>query len=344
MTYYRYNALDIAAYIKWTGIPADTERMYLDLLFQMREQILARPLAKDFESFTQAVFREMYHVWARGFENEFSDVNLIAPEGSAALFCDQEFLALESYMKLLSLHLILTENLPYVRINFVGLPLLIGIEGEFSEFEKNLGVAAEMLRLVTTDDRGNNINLVHGIPSEPICLGLQSEFRKALFGSGGYRIRRSNDYQEKMRLLREKSRREQEVREILRSGTDSRRDHKGFLPGIPIYFTGSAPTGAITATGAPADQSEPVEAIEAVEPAPLQVPVSEPAAMPDPVSEPIVIPDPVSEPIAIPAGNPEVPEVPLHSSEDAAASPKEPAASGDGAVPSKLNTKTKKKR
>lgn len=331
MTYYRYNALDIAAYIKWTGIPADTERTYLDLLFQMRELILARPLAKDFESFTQAVFREMYHVWARGFENEFSDVNLIAPEGSSALFCDQEFLALESYMKLLSLHLILTENLPYVRINFVGLPLLIGIEGEFSEFEKNLGVAAEMLRLVTTDDRGNNINLVQGIPSEPICLGLQSEFRKALFGSGGYRIRRSNDYQEKMRLLREKSRREQDVREILRSGTDSRRDHKGFLPGIPIYFTGSAPAGAITATGAPADQSEPVEAVE---PAPLQVPVSEPAAFPAPVSEPI----------AIPAGNPEIPEVPLHSSEDAAASPKEPVASGDGAAPSKLNAKTKKKR
>ena len=240
MTYYRYNALDIAAYIKWTSIPAETERTYLDLLFQMREQILARPLAKDFESFAMAVFREMYHVWARGFENEFSDVNLIAPEGSVALFCDQEFLSLESYMKLLSLHLILTENLPYVRINFVGLPLLIGAEGEFSSFEKNLAEAARMLRLATKDDKGHEFNLSQGVPNEPLCLGLQSEFRTELFGAGGYRVKRSNDYQEKMRVLREKSRREQEVREILKSGVDSRKDRKGFLPGIPITFTPAA--------------------------------------------------------------------------------------------------------
>jgi len=236
MTYYRYNALDIAAYIKWTSIPAETERTYLDLLFQMREHILARPLAKDFESFARAVFREMYHVWARGFENEFSDVNLIAPEGSVALFCDQEFLGLESYMKLLSLHLILTENLPYVRINFAGLPLLIGIEGEYTEFEKNLAEAAQMLRLATKDDRGNMFNLSQGIPNEPLCLGLQSEFRTELFGSGGYRVKRNNDYQEKMRILREKSRREHEVREILKSGVDTRRERKAYLPGIPVFF------------------------------------------------------------------------------------------------------------
>jgi len=240
MTYYRYNALDIAAYIKWTSIQTDTERTYLDLLFQMREQILARPLAKDFESFVMAVFREMYHVWARGFENEFSDVNLIATEGSVALFCDQEFLALESYMKLLSLHLILTENLPYVRINFVGLPLLIGTEGDFSSFEKNLAEAARMLRLVTKDGRGNTYDLSLGVPNEPLCLGLENEFRVALFGAGGYRVKRSNDYQERMRILREKSKREQEVREILKSGVDSRKDRKAYLPGIPIIYTPAA--------------------------------------------------------------------------------------------------------
>ncbi len=237
MTYYRYNALDIAAYIKWTGIPADTERTYLDLLFQMREQILARPLAKDFESFAMAVFREMYHVWARGFENEFSDVNLIAPEGSVALFCDQEFLALESYMKLLSLHLILTENLPYVRINFVGLPLLIGVDGEFSDFEKNLAQAAEMLRLSTRDDMGRILDLSQGVPNEPVCLGLQTDFRSELFGAGGYRVRRNNDYQEKMRILREKSRREQEIRELLKSGEEARKDRKNFLTGIPVIYS-----------------------------------------------------------------------------------------------------------
>lgn len=237
MTYYRYNALDIAAYIKWTSIPAETERTYLDLLFQMREQILARPLAKDFESFAMAVFREMYHVWARGFENEFSDVNLIAPEGSIALLCDQQFLALESYMKLLSLHLILTENLPYIRINFVGLPLLIGVEGEVGSFEKNLAEAARMLRLTVKDNTGDLVDLSQGIPNEALGLALDSEFRAELFGAGGYRVKRSNDYQEKMRVLREKSRREQEVRDILKTGVDARKDRKGFLRGIPVVFT-----------------------------------------------------------------------------------------------------------
>jgi len=260
MTYYRYNALDIAAYIKWTSIPAETERTYLDLLFQMREQILARPLAKDFESFTMAVFREMYHVWARGFENEFSDVNLIAPEGSVALFCDQDFLGLESYMKLLSLHLILTANLPYVRINFAGLPLLIGIEGDYSEFEKNLAESAKMLRLETKDYRGNVILLSQGVPYEPLRLGLQSEFRDELFNSGGYRVKRNNDYQEKMRILREKSRRELEVREILKSGVDSRKDRKDYLPGIPIFFTP-------TAAGEELDQTLPLQSGEPITPA-----------------------------------------------------------------------------
>jgi len=236
MTYYRYNALDIAAYLKWTSVPAEAERTYLDLIFQMREHIIARPLTKDFETFAQAVFRELYHVWARGFENEFSDVRLIAPEGSVALFCDQEFLSLESYLKLLSLHLIMTENLPYVRINFVGLPLLIGTEGEFLDFEKNVALAAYVLRLEAKDDRGNVLDLTQGIPSEPLCLSLQSEFRKELFGSSGYRIKRSNDYQEKMRILREKSKQEQDVRDILKAGSENRRGRRSYLPGVEIVL------------------------------------------------------------------------------------------------------------
>lgn len=226
MTYYRYNALDIAAYFKWTSMPAETERIYLDLLFQMRENLLARPLAKDFESFSQAVFREMYHVWARGFESEFSDINLIAPEGSTALICDQGFLALESYMKLLTIHLILTENLPYVRIYFVGLPLLLGIDKDYADFERNVALAAETLRLHATDSRGNDFDLSLGLPNEALCLSLNPEYRKVLFGSVGYRVKRTNDYQEKMRILREKSRRDIEAETVLRSAQERRKDRR----------------------------------------------------------------------------------------------------------------------
>jgi len=60
-----------------------------------------------------------------------------------------------------------------------------------------------------------------------------------LFGTGGYRVKRNNDYQEKMRILREKSRREQEVREILKSGIDSRKERKTYLSGIPVFFAPS---------------------------------------------------------------------------------------------------------
>ena len=234
MTFYRYNALDAAAYFKWSGITSEMERTYLDLLFQMREQILARPLAKDFETFANAVFREMYHLWARGFENEFSDVNFIAGDGSVALFCEQEFLALESYMKLLSLHLILAENLPYIRINFVGLPLVLGIEGDFDAYEKNVAVAAEMLSLSAKDDRGTDFNLSLGIPNIFLCLSLKDDFRKKLFGAGGYRVKRNNDYQEKMRVLREKSRLEEDARAVFEA-TDRRKDRKIVEP-IPSKF------------------------------------------------------------------------------------------------------------
>ncbi len=226
MTYYRYNSLDIAAYIKWTSMPPESERVYLDLVFQMRDLILARPLAKEFDSFTKDVFREMYHLWARGFENEFSDINLITPENSISLVCDQEFIALESYMKLISLHLILADNLPYVRINFAGLPLLLGMNGDFAGFEQNLALAAEMLRLKAKDSRGNHFDLHDGVPNELLCIALQDDFRKALFGKSGYRVKSSNDYQEKMRILREKSRREQDESESLRSVVEKRREKR----------------------------------------------------------------------------------------------------------------------
>ena len=240
MTFYRYNALDAAAYFKWSGITSEMERTYLDLMFQMREQILARPLAKDFESFANAVFREMYHLWARGFENEFSDVNFIAGDGTVALFCEQEFLALESYMKLLALHLILAENLPYIRINFVGLPLVLGIEGDFAAYEKNVAVAAGMLRLSAKDDRGNDFNLSLGIPNTFLCLSLKEDYRKELFGASGYRIKRNNDYQEKMRILREKSKLEEDARAVF-AASDRKKERRFAEPNPPHSLSGGVP-------------------------------------------------------------------------------------------------------
>lgn len=276
MTFYRYNALDAAAYFKWSGIPSEMERTYLDLLFQMREQILARPLAKDFESFANAVFREMYHLWARGFENEFSDVNFIAGDGTMALFCEQEFLALESYMKLLSLHLILAENLPYIRINFVGLPLLLGIEGDFAAYEKNVAVAAGMLRLSAKDDRGSDFNLSLGIPNTFLCLSLKEDFRKELFGAGGYRLKRNNDYQEKMRILREKSKREEDARAVFEAA-DRRKERKTAESLPPHTFSGGVP---VTISQPEPQAGQPAAAVPAKKAAKPEAPAKTAAAKP----------------------------------------------------------------
>lgn len=218
MKNYRYNALDIAAYLKWSSIPVSGEEACLTLLYEMRDALLARPLAKDYSEFSREVFRQMYHLWSRGFENEFSDVNLIAEEESVALLCDQDFLALENYLKLLALHLIVVDSLPYIRINFSGLPLLIGVEGDYSNYDKNLAKALTALHLTASDYRNEPYNFAAGIPDAPLKLALEPKFRIRIFGSKGYRTSKLSDAKEKMRQLQEESR--------LRQGSDEQR-----LPG-----------------------------------------------------------------------------------------------------------------
>jgi hypothetical protein len=222
MTHYLYNALDIAAYFKWTTLPSETERAYMERIFDLRDSLLALPLAKEMSIFSQAVYREMYHLWARGFENEFSDVSRIATPGAISIFCEQKYLALESYMKLISLHLILSNNLPYIRINFSGLPLLTGVEGDFRDFESNVALAAEALRLSIADIQGREIDPSEGLPTDTSRIRLSDDFRKELFGCKRYREQTNNHYLEKMQLLQEASRVDHEKHEVLLEETVKR--------------------------------------------------------------------------------------------------------------------------
>lgn len=228
MTHYLYNALDIAAYFKWTSMPSDTEWAYLEQIFSMRDSLLARPLAKEMSLFSQAVYREMYHLWARGFENEFSDVTRITTPGAITIFCEQKYLALESYMKLISLHLILSDNLPYIRINFTGLPLLTGAEGEYSDFERNVALATEALRLSIADIQGKEVDLSDGLPADTSRIRLSDDFRKELFGCKLYREQSSNHYHDKMQILQEVSRAEIEKHNGLREEIDRRAKRTAF--------------------------------------------------------------------------------------------------------------------
>lgn len=213
MTLYLYNARDIAAYFKWAGVPAHLEKDYLQFLFEKSEGLLARPLSADYGNFEREVFREMYYLWSVGYANEYSDVELIAPDGAIAIFCNQAFIALESYMKLIALHLMLSGNLPYVRINFVGLPLLLGISGDYIAFEENLRLAFSALRLQATDIFGNEFDLNKGIPNELLCISLQKDLKDRLFGEDGTGRRARPDNEARMRALVEKSLKDKAIRD-----------------------------------------------------------------------------------------------------------------------------------
>lgn len=189
MINYLYNARDIAAYFKWAGVSSHQEEEYLRYIFQIGGDILAKPLTRNYEDLAQAVYRELYYLWSEGYENEYSDIATIAPKGAVSLICDQEFINLESYMKLLSLHLIFTRNLPYVHVNFSGLMLPLGLKGDFLDFEKNVVTACETLHLTTKDVFSQPFDLHLGIPDEMLCLCLEPEFRKSLSEHDDFRKR-----------------------------------------------------------------------------------------------------------------------------------------------------------
>jgi len=213
MAHYLFNARDIAAYCKWAGVPAHLEKDYLQFLFGKRDVLLARPLAAEYTIFEREVFREMYYLWSVGFVNEYSDVELIAPDHSIAIFCAQEFIALESYMKLIALHLVFTRGLPYVRLNFVGLPLLLGISGDYEGFERNVAMAFDALRLRATDIFGRVLDMKIGIPDELLCISLRDDVKELLFGEDGMGRKAGTDIRAKMSALKEKSLKEREDRE-----------------------------------------------------------------------------------------------------------------------------------
>ena len=103
MNRYIYNARDIAAYFKYFGVPQYMEVSYMQYIFNIGTPVLATPLCRDFEKFKSEVYRELYYLWASGFEDEKSDVSCMTTGGELAKICDQECINLESYMKLIAL-------------------------------------------------------------------------------------------------------------------------------------------------------------------------------------------------------------------------------------------------
>lgn len=177
---YIFNSRDVAAYFKYFSVPSYLEVSYMQYIFNLGNGILAEPLTRDFEHFKNEVFRELYFLWANGFEGERSDISAMTADGQLALICDQECLNLESYMKLICLHLIFSSNLPYINLNFTGMMLQLGIKCDIDVYEENVRKIMESLRLVACDSFGHAFDLGLGIPDELLRIALNEEFKSRL--------------------------------------------------------------------------------------------------------------------------------------------------------------------
>ena len=100
---YIYNSRDVAAYFKYFSVPSYLEVSYMQYIFNLGNKVLAEPLTRDFESFKKEVYRELYFLWANGFEDEKADISKMTTESDLSLICDQDCICLESYMKLICL-------------------------------------------------------------------------------------------------------------------------------------------------------------------------------------------------------------------------------------------------
>ena len=88
MRKYIYNSRDVAAYFKYFSVPSYLEVSYMQYIFNLGNKVLAEPLTRDFEGFKKEVYRELYFLWANGFENEKADISKMTTEGEFTLICD----------------------------------------------------------------------------------------------------------------------------------------------------------------------------------------------------------------------------------------------------------------
>lgn len=204
MHIYIFNARDIAAYMKWFSVPSYMEVSYMQHIFNIGAPVLATPLTRDFDVFKNEVYRELYYLWAHGFEDERSDVSAMSQD-CMALVCDQECINLESYMKLITLHLIFTKNLPYVKVNFAGLPLALGITCEYSQFEENVYKAVRGFNLVSRDVFDRPFDLKLGVPDELLKLSLSDGFKQEILKGRDFRESLRREQTDKMNKLKEAS-------------------------------------------------------------------------------------------------------------------------------------------
>lgn len=204
MRKYIYNSRDVAAYFKYFSVPSHLEVSYMQFVFNLGSKVLAEPLTRDFESFKREVYRELYFLWANGFENEKADISKMTADGQLSLICDQECICLESYMKLICLHLIFSSNLPYINLNFTGLMTQLGIKCGVDQYEENCKRICDSLQLEVYDSFDKPFDLALGIPDELLRVRLSADFKAGL-DSRNFKETLRNEQMNWLKDLKDKS-------------------------------------------------------------------------------------------------------------------------------------------
>ena len=167
---YRFKPLDVAAYIKWAHLAGSQEREVLARLWRLAPQWLdLAATTSRYDRFEQRVFEQLYYLYTRGYVDETSDPALIRdPSDREPGLMTPSCFVMESYLKRLCLHFLLTPKLPYLRIDMRRLATQLGFRR----------VTKTLLRQSLTAIRRLGLLLVreNGVPADHAAMQTERGF------------------------------------------------------------------------------------------------------------------------------------------------------------------------
>lgn len=157
--FYRFHALDVATYIKWAHIAEEMESGLIRRLWRVRKSCLDHEGIKRFNDFRDRVYHELYLLWERGFIDEHSDLSVVPDfERYPQRIVRKTYARVEVGARLLTMHFLLTPQLPYVRQNIKTDMANLGYKN------RSKTLAESILKL--TDGLGLSIVRENGFPCD----------------------------------------------------------------------------------------------------------------------------------------------------------------------------------
>ncbi|MDI9470483.1 MAG: hypothetical protein QM296_09790 [Bacillota bacterium] len=119
MNKYSFCPLDIAAYIKWSQLSSWEEARLLRKLWPLAPQWLdPQACGKRFSTFEKRVFQQLYHLYTRGYVDEYSDpAGILDPADKRRPLMPRQHANMETWLKRITLLLVLEPQLPYIRVD-----------------------------------------------------------------------------------------------------------------------------------------------------------------------------------------------------------------------------------